>query len=410
AMAWASPEVLYADHVDRWNELWQGDIEIEGDDEAQQVVRMALFNLYGFCREGSRLSISPMGLSLQGYAGHVFWDSEIWMYPPMLFMNHDIARSMMDYRSDRLASARRRASASGYRGAMYPWESDDFGEESTPTFAVTGLMEHHITADVAIAAWNYYRMTGDRDWLRDEGWPILKDVAEFWVSRVTPNADGSYSIKHVVGADEYAIAVDDNAFTNGAAKVALRNAVSAAQELGYVAPAKWGKVADGIRIHKNSDGVTLEHADYDGYIVKQADVNLLAYPLGLITDPKEIEADLDYYLSKLDLPNGPAMSFGIFCVEYARLGNVAKAEDMFRRSYRPNLRKPFGALAETASSNNPYFATGAGGLLQAVINGFGGLELTDNGIVQLPSVLPKNWRRLTIKGVGPERRTYTVER
>lgn len=409
-MAWAIPDKLYADHVRRWDDLWQGDIEIEGDEEAQQVVRMALFNLYGFCREGSRLSVSPMGLSSQGYSGHVFWDTEIWMYPPMLFMNQGIARSMIDYRVDRLNAARRRALASGYSGAMFPWESDDFGEESTPTFAVTGSMEHHITADVAIAAWNYYRMTGDRDWLRDEGWPLIKAVAEFWISRVEPNQDGTYSIKHVVGADEYAIAVDDNAFTNGSAKVALRNASAAAAELGYTAPEEWSKVADGIRILKSADGVTLEHASYDGYVVKQADVNLLAYPLGLITDQKQIETDLDYYMSKMDLPNGPAMTFGIFCVEYARLGDEAKTEEMFRRSYRPNLRKPFGAMAETASSANPYFATGAGGLLQAVINGIGGLELTDDGIVQLPSVMPKGWRKLTIKGVGPDRRTYTVER
>lgn len=396
-------------HEHQWADMWQGDIEIDGDDEAQRVVRFALFNLYGFCREGSRLSVSPMGLSSDGYAGHVFWDTEIWMYPPMLFMNQGIARSMMDYRCDRLPAARRRAMASGYRGAMYPWESDDFGEESTPTWATTGSMEHHITADVAIASWNYYRMTGDKDWLRDSGWPVIKDVADFWVSRVEPNDDGSYSIRQVIGADEYAIGVDDNAFTNGSAKIALRNAIAAATILGLPYSDEWARVADGIKIWKNADGVTLEHAAYDGYVIKQADVNLLAYPLGLVTKPEEIEADLEFYLKKLDKVNGPAMSYGIFSVAYSRIGNVAKAEEMFRNSYRPNMRVPFGVFAETSVSQNPYFATGAGSMLQAVINGFGGLELTDNGIVQLKSKLPASWKKLILRGVGPDRQTYTVE-
>lgn len=104
-------------------------------------MRFALYNLYASCRAGSRLSIPPMGLSSQGYNGHIFWDAELWMYPPMLLLNEGIARSMVDYRTDRLAAARRRASAYGYRGVMFPWESDWFGEESTPTWAITGPME-----------------------------------------------------------------------------------------------------------------------------------------------------------------------------------------------------------------------------------------------------------------------------
>lgn len=164
-------------HRKLWDELWQGDIEIEGDMEAQHAVRLALFNLYGFCRENSRLSISPMGLSSQGYNGHIFWDTEIWMYPPMLLMNPGIARSMVDYRTDRIEAARRHAMSYGYRGVMFPWESDSFGEESTPTWAITGPMEHHITADVGLAIWKYWCVSRDKEWLEKEGWPLLKEVA-----------------------------------------------------------------------------------------------------------------------------------------------------------------------------------------------------------------------------------------
>lgn len=399
---------VMAAHRQCWDELWQGDIEIEGDDEAQNVVRFALFNLYSFCRKGTALSISPMGLSSQGYNGHIFWDAETWMFPPMLLMNGGIAQSMIDYRTNRLEAAKTRATTCGYKGAMFPWESDDYGQESTPTFAITGQFEHHITADIAIAAWNYYCVTRDHNWLQTKGWPLIKAVAEFWTSRVEKNDDGSYSIPGVVGADEYAEGITDNAFTNGAAITALRCAVKASKAVGETAPAIWSELADKIRILHDAKGVTMEFAGYKGQKIKQGDVNLLAYPLGLVTEKNQILKDLEYYDSKIDRENGPAMTFGIFCVQYARLGDAKKAEEMFRRSYRPNMRPPFGVFAETATSHNPYFATGAGGMLQAVIYGFGGLDITDEGIIQHNTVLPASWKKLTIKGIGAERKTFTV--
>jgi trehalose/maltose hydrolase-like predicted phosphorylase len=157
-----SKEVLLAQHKALWNELWQGDIIIEGDLKSQQDVRLALYHLYAFGRGDSDLSIAPMGLSLQTpYNGHIFWDTELWMFPPLLMFNQDIARSLVNYRSDRLGPAKQRAINYGYKGAMFPWESDDTGEEATPPFALTGPFEHHITADIGIAFWNYYRVTQD---------------------------------------------------------------------------------------------------------------------------------------------------------------------------------------------------------------------------------------------------------
>lgn len=416
----AEREVIYAVHQGKgslilaherlWNELWQSDIRIEGDDHAQRIVRFALFNLYASCRAGSRLSVSPMGLSSQGYNGHIFWDTELWMYPPMLLLNQDIARSMLDYRFDRLPAARKKAMAYGYRGVMFPWESDDSGEEATPTYALTGPFEHHITADIAIACWNYYCVTRDMLWLQREGYPLLKEIAEFWVSRSSRNTDGSYSIHNVTGADEYANGVTDNAFTNGAASLALHYACRAAEICGEKAPETWREVGENLRILQFENGVTCEHATYEGEMIKQADANLLAYPLGLITDEKRQKQDLEYYVERIDQQNGPAMSYAVYCVQYARMGEADKAYEMFRRCYEPNLRAPFGVIAETPTSNNPYFMTGAGGLLQAVLNGFCGLQITDKGIVQLPSVLPSHWKRVVVTGVGPDKQTYIRER
>ena len=403
-------EALMQAHYRLWDELWQGDIRIEGDDDAQRIVRFALFNLYSSCRGGSRLSIPPMGLSLQGYNGHIFWDTELWMYPPMLLLNQDIARSMLDYRFDRLPAARKKALAYGYRGAMFPWESDDSGEEATPTHALTGPFEHHITADIGIACWNYYCVTRDMRWLQREGYPLLKEIADFWASRVTRNQDGSYSIHNVTGADEYANGVTDNAFTNGAASLALKYACQAAEICGEKVPEIWWEIGVNIRILQFENGVTREHSTYKGEMIKQADANLLAYPLGVITDEYRQRQDLEYYAERIDQKDGPAMSYSVYCVQYARMGEADKAYEMFRRCYEPNLKKPFGVISETPTSNNPYFMTGAGGLLQAVLNGFCGLQITNEGIVQLPSVLPSHWKRVTVTGVGSDKKTYVRER
>ena len=395
-------------HLELWNDLWEGDIIIEGDLESQQDVRLALYHLYSFARDDSNLSIAPMGLSAQGYNGHVFWDTELWMYPPLLIFNQDIAKSLLNYRFDRLDMARKKAVNFGYKGAMFPWESDETGEEATPTWALTGTFEHHITADIGIAFWNYFRMTGDKKWLSTIGYPMLKEVADFWVSRSVRNENGTYSINNVVGANEFYHHANDNAFTNGSAKTALQYANRAARILGIDSNEKWSELAESLNFHYFPNGVLKENKTYDGEIIKQADVNLLAYPLSVVKNLDDIKSDLNYYESKL-APEGPAMSHSVLSVLYARLGNPEKAFELFKRAYIPNKRAPFGALSESAYSNNPYFATGAGGMLQAVIFGFGGLHLTDKGIVQKNPCLPKQWKKLTIKGVGPELKTFEVK-
>ena len=156
------------------------------------------------------------------------------------------------------------------------------------------------------------------------------------------------------------------------------------------------------------DGTTMEHSKYNGEIIKQADVNLLSYPLNIISDEETIIKDLKYYEPKW-AKEGPAMGQSVFAVIYARLGNAKEAFRLFKRSYEPNKRPPFGALAEAATSNNPYFATGAGGMLQVVLFGFGGLDITDEGIIQQNPILPKEWKSLTLKGIGPERKTFVIE-
>lgn len=408
-------ERLVKKHKEAWAKLWESDIVIEGDDEAQRAARFSLYNLYSFCREGQAYSLSPMGLSGLGYNGHVFWDTEIWMYPPLLAMKPELAKSLLEYRFERLQAAKYNAKAHGYQGAMFPWESDDSGQESTPVWALTGPFQHHITGDIGFAFWKYYQVTKDKNWLKERGYPILKEIADFWTSRVEKGSDGKYHIINVVCADEWAENVDDNAYTNGMAKEVLGYANQAAKELGLPENAKWKEVQEGIVILKFPDGTTREHATYNGEPIKQGDVNLLSYPMKQITDPATIKKDLDFYWKVLadNLPGrkgqSPAMAHGVFSILNARLGDTETAYKQYMDSYKPNEVPPFGVLAETAGGTNPYFSTGAGGYLQTLINGWGGLDFTDAGIVQLKTKLPKHWKSLTLKGVGADKKTYTVK-
>jgi trehalose/maltose hydrolase-like predicted phosphorylase len=402
-------ERLLQFHEKAWDSLWKSDIVIEGDPQSQQDVHSMLYHLYSFVREGTAYSPSPMGLSGLGYNGHVFWDAELWMYPALLAMQPQLAKSMIEYRFQRLEAAKRNAFSLGFKGAMFPWESAETGVEETPVWALSGPFEHHITADVAIAAWNYYAVTQDTQWLREKGYPILSSTADFWASRVERNGPGQYDIKNVVAADEWAENVDNNAFTNAAAKANLHYATQAAKILAINPDADWANVAGNIPILKMENGVTREHAAYKGEGIKQADVNLLAYPLKEITDSKQIQKDLEYYESRVPDEGTPAMTQGVFSLLYARLGNAEKAYHWFKDAYVPNLNPPFRVIAETKGGTNPYFATGAGGILQAVIMGFGGIEITPAGLMQVKSVLPKTWKSLKITGVGPERKTFTVK-
>ena len=396
-------------HRKAWDQIWESNITVEGDAELTRDIRFALYHLYAFAREGTAFSLSPMGLSGLGYNGHVFWDTELWMYPPLLIMQPGMARSLLEYRFERLDAAKQNAFAHGYDGAMFPWESSADGSEDTPVWALTGPFEQHISGCIAWAFWKYYQLTGDKLFLAERAYPVLSEVATFWASRVEREGPGNYHIKNVVAADEWAENIDDNAFTNAVAILSLQYATQAAEILGLEANSDWMHVADNIPILKFEDGVIREHATYEGEEIKQADVNLLSYPLEFVSSREQIQRDLEYYTPRLS-PTGPAMGAAILSILNNRLGRIKTAEEVFLNSYRLNEVPPFGVLAETAGGTNPYFATGAGGMLQAVISGFGGLVIRDEGLIQLESSIPESWGKLIISGAGADEATYIIEK
>ncbi|WP_261510789.1 glycosyl hydrolase family 95 catalytic domain-containing protein [Chryseobacterium paludis] len=396
------PDNLYKKHEAEWQKLWEGDIEIEGDPQVQQDIHNMLYHLYSFSREGSNHSLSPAGLSGTGYNGHVFWDTEMFMFKPLLFFHPEMAKSLVEYRYDRLKAAEMNAAIHGYKGAMFPWESAMSGEEETPVWALSGTYEHHITGDVAFATWYYYLFTKDIKWLKEKGWPVLQKTAEFWQSRVEKKGS-EYHIKNVVAADEWAENIDNNAYTNAIAKLNLQFANAAAKALDLPLNKDWDDIAEHLVFTKLENGVTKEYDTYKGEPIKQADVNLLAYPLHIIQDKNQIRKDLEYYQKRVPNQKTPAMTKAIFALLYSRLGDGKQAYKLFKESYEPNLLPPFRVFAETVEGDNPYFITGAGGALQTMIMGFGGVDIDEKGsLKKIKSTLPSHWKKVVVKGIGSE--------
>lgn len=394
---------LWQRHNSAWEELWQSDIIIEGDPQAQQDIHSMLYHLYAFFREGNAFSCSPMGLSGLGYKGHTFWDGETWIFPPLLLMQPALAAQMLQYRFERLTQARNKAWMHGFRGALYPWESADSGQEETAPDNMYPAAEHHVTADIAVACWQYYCLTRDKEWLRNIGYPILRETADFWVSRTEP--DGN--LLNLIGADEWnsnaygGKLVSNNAYTIGAARTNLTAAANAAKVLKQPVKPEWRQTADKLHYRYLPDGIIAEHDTYHGEVTKQADVVLLAYPLHELTDKHKIEQTLAYYIPTVPEKKTPAMSKSIYATLYARLGNPDKALYWWRDSYLPNLNPPFRVVAEFNGGTNPYFITGAGGTLQALLFGFAGLDISDKGLKQAyKPILPAEWTSLTIRRKG----------
>ena len=223
-----------ASHLDAWQEKWQqADIIITGDDEAQHALR---FNIYQLLINGP---IRPAGigakfLSSEGYLGHAFWDTEIFILPFYIYNFPDIARNLLLYRYNTLAGAKQNALKMGYKGAKYAWESATTGEDVTPRFAsklertirliYTGTEEDHIVSDVIYGVEKYFRATGDDSFLLDYGLEMVFLTARFWASRVVKTG-GIYEIRCVIGPDEFHEHVNNNAYTNFIVKWHLRLAV-----------------------------------------------------------------------------------------------------------------------------------------------------------------------------------------
>jgi trehalose/maltose hydrolase-like predicted phosphorylase len=407
-----------------WAKLWAGRIDVLGDPGLAAAVSASEFYLWSSIRPGIAWSISPAGLSSNGYNGHIFWDAETWMFPALVAQHPDLAAGIDAYRYARLRAAEQHAATTGYAGARFPWESALDGTEQIPPPSFVnseGIYEQHITADVALAQWQYFLATGDRRWLATRGWPVLSKAAAFWASRATLGSDGAYHIDGVTGPDEDNPDVNDEVYTNVAAAGTLQDAINAARVLRVSVPASWASIAARLVVPTDSrQGIHPEFSGYLGQQVKQADVTLLQYPWGDPMPAGIAQGDLDYYVPRTD-PGGPSMTDAISSIDSAALGSPGCASYVYtERSYEPFIRDVFDQFSETRSGGAFTFTTGIGGFLQEFLYGYSGLRLGSTTVSLAPSLTGQlggivlrdlAWHgRLFTVAIGPRTSTVTLQR
>ncbi|HQT91697.1 MAG TPA: hypothetical protein PL001_06675, partial [Candidatus Kryptobacter bacterium] len=397
---------------DAWHRLWRTNITVNGDPQLQKVIHSSMFYLLSSARAGSDFGVPPMGLSSDGYYGHIFWDSDTWMFPPLLLMHPSIAKSMVMFRYKSLPAAEANAKLNGYHGAMYPWESDENGDEACPKFAYqNALYENHVTGDVAFAQWQYFLATGDKSWLEHYGYPVIKETADFWKSRTKYDpAKGTYNIDSVVSVDEGLIGINNDAYTNLVARRNLEIATEAAHILGQAPDPKWSKIAEKLYIpYDSTKHCYLTYQDAPPQSLG-AVVPLLYYPLELKVPNGIKKNDLFNALSVMK-KNGTGVMMGItlYQIVAAEIQNRNLFEDFYKLSYRPYIRGSFNVFAETPDNMSTNFLTGAGGFLQQVVFGYTGLRITSTGLsVKYKPMLPIGVRSLTIANLHFRGKLYNV--
>jgi trehalose/maltose hydrolase-like predicted phosphorylase len=429
---------LARDHVDAWSRRWDAaDVQIVGDDEAQRALRFAVYHLIAAANpDDDHVSIGARGLTGQAYRGHVFWDTEIYMLPFYVFTDPSAARALLMYRYHTLGAARQKAKAHGYRGALYAWESADSGEETTPHAVVapngalvsvlTGEQEHHISADIAYAVWQYWRATGDDDFMLDAGCDILVETARFWASRARMEADGHAHIRAVIGPDEYHETVDDNAYTNVMAQWNLNRAADAVAILKREQPTDWKRLSIRLALTEDEPAAWLRVAaalvtgfhsetglfeQFEGYFgleevnvvehrnsataidvflgrertrrskaIKQADVVALSALLWDEWPPTNHEANFNYYEPRT--AQGSSLSPAFHALVAARLGDGVLARSYLRQAGEIDLADNMGNAA------GGVHIAALGGLWQAAVLGVAGVRLREDGIALDPHLLP----------------------
>jgi kojibiose phosphorylase len=424
-----------------------GDVVIEGDNAAQQGVRHGLYQLRIAAAQDERVSIAAKSLSGFGYRGHAFWDTETFILPYFTLTQPALARNLLMYRWHTLAGARKKAHENGFAGAQFAWESAERGEEVTPRWVPgpkgeeliriwCGDIELHITADIAYAIMHYWRVTGDDAFMVEAGAPIILETARFWASRAEPDtpAPGQYSISDVIGPDEYHEHVDNNAFTNAMAAWHLRTALELVAWLRQHAPAQaaqldaaldltparlehWREIAANLVLLRDAQSGLIEQfagffqrkeVDWPAYanrtksmqtllgieganahqVLKQPDVLLLHALLPGHFSEAELRTNWDYYCPRTDHTYGSSLGPAVHAWLACRLGKVEEAYPHFMRAALVDIEDVRGNTAEGIH------AASAGGVWQALVFGFAGVQVSEDGAVTVKPQLPAHWRRL----------------
>ena len=333
---------------------------------------------------------------------------------------------MIQYRIKNLPGALMKAKSLHWKGAAYPWEAAYTGADVCPGEEYI-TNEIHVTGDVIFLLKQYVHLTSDWKIFSEKlpsfscdgstaemtmgyscesilisnytqcfqlsAWDMLRETATFWMSKATWNDKVlKYVINDVMGPDEYHSPVNNSAFTNVIASLNLRFAADVAVRFGICS----NLVYDWINVSENLDvpfdDLLEYHPEFDGFnysidVVKQADTIMLGFPLALNMSNQVKQNDMIIY-DNATTNKGPAMTWGMFAINWLELKNEAKAAPMFLRQMR-NIQAPFNIWSEEESGLGAVnFLTGMGGFIQSIIYGYFGLRINEANITIDPHLIP----------------------
>lgn len=440
---------LLSESAAEWQRRWQQmEIVIEGNDYDQLVIRFAHYHLQVFTpQHDQRFGIAAKGLSGEGYKGHSFWDTEVFILPWLIYSAPEMAKKLLAYRYGTLDGARKKARDNGYKGAQFPWESALTGEEETPIWGAvdivtgkstkiwSGFIEQHITCDITNALWQYYQITGDEAFMEEMGYEIMFDTATFWCSRLEWLEDRQqWGICNVIGPDEYKEHIDNNAFTNYMAhrnitlaieyynrltqtnsavierlnaKLDLNENVLIWQErvqrIYLPQPRKEDNVIpqDDTYLQKNVIDLTkYKNQTYVGslfqdynleqvnniQVSKQADIMVLFLMLEDLFSQEVKLANWHYYEPKT--LHDSSLSLSTHSVLANDVGNPELAYDLFNRATHIDMGPSM------STSDHGIHAASIGGIWQCIVYGFCGVRML-GGELRISPRLPKEWQRIS---------------
>ncbi|MBY0164465.1 glycoside hydrolase family 65 protein [Cytobacillus firmus] len=446
-------EDLLAGQGEYLNDYWKSaDVVIQNDDQLQEGIRFNLFQLLQSAGRDKHSNISAKGLSGEGYEGHYFWDTEIYMFPVFLMTQPDIARQLLLYRYSTLEQARDRAREMGHRqGALFPWRTISGTECSS--FFPSGTAQYHISADIAYSYIQYYLAEQDRDFLLSYGAEVLIETARLWAD-IGHYYNGAFHIDEVTGPDEYTCCVNNNYYTNVMAKHNLKWAAKSCailnsydaqgfkalcERLGVTADeiSAWAKAADAMLLpYDEALGINpqddtflrkavwdFENTPEDKYplllnyhpltiyryqVCKQADTVLAHFLLEDEQSLETIQRSYDYYEGITT--HDSSLSSCIFSIMASKIGNMDKAYEYFIETARLDLDNTHGNTKDGLHMAN------MGGTWMSIVYGFAGMRLKENGLSLSPAI-PKDWEKYAFRlnfrgrliGVSIEKDGVTLE-
>lgn len=456
-----------ARHKEAWDAIWaDGDVAIEGDDEARRALRYSLYQLQIIAPRHSRdLSVPARGLSGQTYKGAVFWDTEMFIAPYFLSTDPEVAKRFIRYRIKTLDGARRKAAEYGFRGAFYAWESQETGDDACSDFNVTDVFtgrpmrtyfrdkQVHISADVAYAIREYVEATGDWSVLDEGGLEVMVECARFFMSYAYYSpVKKRYEILDVIGPDEYHERVNNNAFTNRMALWTFESLLKFAQELrdrGSPLPdevfARTGfteelpllrEMADGLYVPAPGENGLIEQ--FDGYfaledasvaevksrlldpkeywgggngvashtrVIKQADVVLMLNLFADEYDERTKKANLAFYEPRTE--HGSSLSACMYSLLSCATGDSGWSYPFFRKTAEVDITGESKQFAGLIYIGGTHPAANGGAWLSAV-RGFCGFSVR-NGEIRVAPRLPERWTKVTFTArVNGKKHTITV--